>query len=466
MKAKSRTLHSQIWVFLLLFSTFILIFLWLIQILFFNTYYESHKSKELKEATLELQSHYGEENFQEFLDRLSYDEGICIDIEKNGYISYRTFSFNRGCMVKGDSQYYRQDFKKSGEELKAYKLDNPKFENEILIYAVQLDSNTYAYVSTSIEPLDSATRLLRKQFLIISIFILCLSILIAYFLSKMISRPMERISRQASDIANGNFQETFHSNSEIKEIRMLENSLEEMKEEFQKTEELRRDLMANVSHDLKTPLTMIKAYAEMVRDLTYKDKKKRTENLNVIIEESERLNALVDDILTLSSMQAEMIPLEYHEFSLDELMNSIVEHFHVLLKEENYQILYEPVPCHVLADKKRTEQVIYNIINNAINYTGEDKKVMIRVQEQKDTVRVEIQDTGVGIPEEERKNVWNKYYHSAKKHKRNRIGTGLGLSIVKNILEKNGLPYGIESGKPTGTIFYFELRKANPTENK
>ena len=115
----------------------------------------------------------------------------------------------------------------------------------------------------------------------------------------------------------------------------------------------------------------------------------------------------------------------------------------------------------VKADKTRIEQVIYNLINNAVNYTGEDKKVYINLKEEKKYVRIEIIDTGKGIDEKDIKYIWNKYYHSELKHKRNAYGTGLGLSIVKTILETHGYKYGVNSSKGNGTMFYFEINRKN-----
>ncbi len=455
-----KSLHKQIWLFFLFFSLFILSFLWITQGLFFDKYYELHKSKELATIASKMLENYGGTNFNEYLDKLSYEEGICIDVESYGEFLYRSTSFNKGCMIGSGKETYKADFKASNESKKAYKLVNTRFGNQTLVYGIKLDENTFAYISTSLVPLDSATLLLKKQLVLISILIVALSVVISYYLSKKIAKPIEETSRKAGNIANGNFKDSFDSHTNIEEIIELENSLNEMRNEFNQTEELRRDLMANVSHDLKTPLTMIKAYAEMVRDLTYKNKEKRNENLNVIIEETERLNLLVDDILTLSSMQAETVSLEYSNFSLDEVIESIIKHYDVLLEKENYEFVYDKKDISVYADRKRTEQVIYNILNNAINYTGDDKRVYITISEKENTVRVSIRDTGKGIKEEEKNKIWDKYYHSKKKHKRNKVGTGLGLSIVKNILDGYHLPYGIDSVENEGTTFYFELEKS------
>ena len=219
--------------------------------------------------------------------------------------------------------------------------------------------------------------------------------------------------------------------------------------------------MANVSHDLKTPLTMIKAYAEMVRDITYNNKEKREENLNTIIAETDRLALLVNDILDLSAVQSENTTLKIEKIDLIQLINQVIERFKILSEQENYQFLFtHPDEAIIKADKKRIYQVIYNLINNAINYTGNDKKVYINIINEKHKYRIEIKDTGKGIKQEDLKHIWDKYYHSEKKHKRNSYGTGLGLSIVKSILQMHSYKYGVTSSNE-GSNFYFEIPKDN-----
>ena len=218
--------------------------------------------------------------------------------------------------------------------------------------------------------------------------------------------------------------------------------------------------MANVSHDLKTPLTMIKAYSEMIRDISYKDEKKREEHLNIIINETERLNILVGDILELSKAQANVDDLEITDYDLAYEINEIVKRYQIIKETENYVFELDiPENIMVKADKNKINQVIYNLINNAINYTGEDNKVLIRVIEGKNDYLIEIVDTGKGISKEDIKHIWDRYYKKDKNHKRNVVGTGLGLSIVKSILEKHNFKYGVSSKINKGTTFYFRIKK-------
>lgn len=225
-----------------------------------------------------------------------------------------------------------------------------------------------------------------------------------------------------------------------------------------KIESLKNDLMANVGHDLKTPLTMIKAYAEMTRDFKNLPLNKRSENMDIIIEETDRLNNLVEDILDLSKIQSNAYKLKIEKVNLDEIIKNIIKRYYILIDNEGYEFIYNNnEPIIVKADKKRIEQVIYNLINNAINYTGKDKRVYIDIKKEKKKVIVEIRDTGKGIDENDIKYIWNRYYYNEKKHKRNAIGTGLGLSIVKTILESHNYKYGVSSIKGKGSTFFFEI---------
>ena len=257
----------------------------------------------------------------------------------------------------------------------------------------------------------------------------------------------------------GNYEIVFKTDTNIKEINELSKTLNETTNELSKTENLRRELLANVSHDLKTPLTMIKAYAEMARDLNNKNVTKRTDNLNTIIEETDRLNLLVNDILELSKVQANVEKLNIEQFNLIDLISSIIKRYDYLKTTENYELIFNYDTNNIVrADKKRLEQVIYNLINNAINYTGADKKVYINVKNQNGGVRVEIRDTGKGISDEDLKFIWDKYYKVDKSYTREVHGTGIGLSIVKNILINHNFEYGVDTKKGSGTTFWFIIK--------
>ena len=455
MKLNKNKLTRHIWFYLIIFTLSIILFLWFFQVIFINSYYEYSKTKQIKRVTNEILSNYDSD--VEYLDKLSYEKNICIEVVKNRITIYSSNDSTRGCIIS--SGKYKNDFYENDLNEQTYKLINPLLNTKSLIYARKYNDDITIFVNASLEPLDNTISILSNQLIIVSIIVIILSLIIGYFISKRISKPIVKMNEKAKKLANGNYDFTFDNNSNIYEIDELANTLNYAKKELAKTDELRRDLLANVSHDLKTPLTMIKGYAEMIRDLNSDNVEKRNANLNVIIEESERLNILVNDLLTLSKIQANKDILEKEDFDIVELINNIIKRYSIYKDTEGY--IFEvntPDKVIVNADKKKIEQVIYNLINNAINYTGDDNKVIVNVLVDKN-IRVEIKDTGKGIKKEDLPHIWDKYYHSKKKHKRNVIGTGIGLSIVKTILESHNFKYGVESKRNKGTTFYFEICK-------
>lgn len=456
---KTKSLHIRVWSYLIIFSVLILIFLWLFQIVSLAKFYEFSKKEELKNIVIQIQEAYKQDNFYESLDEISYSTNACIQVYSNLSFPYSSSISNRECRIQNEKlSSYMENFILSNKKVKSYQILKADLKEKTILYGIKLDSNDYAFVNMSIEPIDSTVDTLKKQLLYVTIIVLILSFVVAYFISKHLARPIEDINASASKMANGNFDVEFDNTSDIEEINTLASTLNKAKDSLEKTDAIRQELMANVSHDLKTPLTMIKAYAEMVRDLTYKDDKKREENLNIIIEESDRLNLLVNDILDLTKLESGELNLSYEEFDLNEFLLDIIKTYDIY-KEQGYEILYTEVKkAKVYADKKRMQQVMYNLINNAINYTGEDKKVIVKVIKNKESYKVEVSDTGKGIDKEELDFIWEKYYKSDKTHSRLYLGTGIGLSIVKNILVKHNFKYGVHSIKNKGTTFYFEIK--------
>ena len=186
------------------------------------------------------------------------------------------------------------------------------------------------------------------------------------------------------------------------------------------------------------------------------------DNLNVIIDETDRLNLLVGDILALSKLKANSDVLELEVFNLKDEIDGILKRYDYLKETEGYEIVVNvPDQIIVRVDKKKLNQVIYNLINNALNYTGNDKKVRLNIIENKKEYLVEIVDSGKGIDAKDIEHIWDKYYKKDKNHRRNVVGTGLGLSIVKEILESHNMSYGVKSVKNKGTTFYFKITKEN-----
>lgn len=309
-------------------------------------------------------------------------------------------------------------------------------------------------LTSTITPVNATVHTLQIQLIYISVILVLLSLGVAWILSRNISKSIIKVNQAAKELASANYDVSFEA-KDYREIAELSDTLNYATEELSKTENFQRELLANVSHDLRTPLTMIIAYSEIMRDLPGEN---TPENVQVVIEESKRLTALVNDMLDVSKLQAGVLALEKREYNLTGSIQSVLGRFAKLTEQNGYEISFNyEEQVLVEADEYKMNQVVYNLINNAINYTGEDKAVKVRQIQNGGIVRIEVTDTGIGIEKAELPYVWERYYKVDKTHKRAVTGTGLGLSIVKNILKLHEACYGVNSEVGKGSTFWFEL---------
>jgi signal transduction histidine kinase len=317
-------------------------------------------------------------------------------------------------------------------------------------------------VNSQLTPVDATVNTLRIELVWITAIMVLLSLVIALLISRQVSKSFIKMNESAKELAKGNFDVRFEG-KDYKEVAELSDTLNATAVELGKNEGLRRELIANVSHDLRTPLTMIIAYAEVMRDLPGENS---PENVQVVIDEAERLTNLVNDMLDISKLQAGVLEKNAAVYNLTESIESVFGRYNKLKEQDGYTILFEyDQKIMVEADEYKIFQVIYNLINNAINYTGPDKTIWVRQIVKDGSVRIEVTDSGMGIAPEDLPYVWDRYYKVDKSHKRAVMGTGLGLSIVKNVLELHNAAYGVESTVGAGSTFWFEL-KIVEEENK
>lgn len=460
MKTKKKTsIQAKTLFFLLTYNIVIILLLWVCQIKILDIYYEKEQVDNMNNIVKSLNS-TDSSNLTSTLQDIAYENDVCIVLSDDiSVVGVYNINMN-GCILKNNNSKVRElmyNFVNSDETFKSYKFINEDKHISALLYGIKLDNKT-AFIYSNLEDISDFSILIKQQLMYVCIIGIFIAIIISIFLSSKITEPITKITKKAKKLGSGDTEVTFEE-SGIKEIDELSEALTQAQMEMVKTDELRRDLMANVSHDLKTPLTMIKAYAEMIRDISYKDHDKMNEHLGIIVDETDRLTVLVNDILDLSRMQSNADTLSIETFDLADNIKTIVNRYQIIKETEKYIINVEmPESIKIKADKKKINQVIYNLINNAINYTGEDKTVTVRVTKHKKYYLVEIIDTGKGIKESEIPYIWNKYYKNDKNHQRNVVSTGLGLSIVKEILELHGYEYGVKSVLKKGSTFYFKIK--------
>lgn len=313
----------------------------------------------------------------------------------------------------------------------------------------------YLYVFSSVELSKAAVSDIVARTVLIGVFVLVLSFAVSGFISGALVKPLTELTDKAWALARGDFTVDFRGEAYGLEMAALADTLNHARDEISKTDRMQKELIANVSHDFKTPLTMIKAYSSMIREISGENPEKRNKHAQVIEAEADRLTSLVNDLLDLSKMRAGLENLKTERFNLSEYLLDVLEKFSYLTDSQGYVFEAEiEEGAFTLADRSKIGQVLYNLIGNAVNYTGEDKKVKILLKREQSGIRFAVTDSGNGIPPEELPTIWERYYRSSEMHKRPVKGTGLGLSIVKTVLERHDFPFGVDSTVGVGSTFY------------
>lgn len=457
-----------------IFTLIIIALIWVFQILLLNPFYEMIKINEVKSTADALTKELESDGLIDKMYDLSFETHASIVVtdemgntilkdEENeefyGYINnyvrnsiLRDFQRLQYLYLFESTNAAGGTYFKISDSTNLFGMETGK---QTILYAVTTTTSSGLHrmivLETELTPIDSTVETLQFQLIILSIVMIIMAIALAFWISRKISKPIVSINESAKELAKGNYDISFDQTGS-REVTELANTLSYAGSELSKVETLRRELVANVSHDLRTPLTMIKGYSEVMRDIPGEN---TPENLQNVIDESSRLSDLVNDLLDLSKLEAGAIGLEMSRFNLTESIREIINRFDTLAE---YNFIFESEEdVYVKADELKISQVLYNLVGNAINYIGEDKTITLRQIIKGNKVRIEVSDTGAGIPADKLKDIWDRYYKVDTEHKRAQVGTGLGLSIVKNILDMHNGTYGVSSRLGEGSTFWFEL---------
>lgn len=486
-------LQFNLWYYFILFTVIFVAFIWVVQILLFSGIYERQKYDTLQSVGESLSEKLNTDDITESVvgDWIS----AAIDANETGISTYLAefkeekltistiFSGLIGNTGSGndktadgtdgdDSNDLAKEEELVGEAIAKLNATQDKFvcykntsdstgENSCFLYATKVENGVidgFLVLKSSQNSLIETISVIQLQLIITTGCVVIVSFFLSLYMSKKLAKPIVEMSKTAKSWAEGNDKVVFKGES-YEEVAELADALNYAKEGISMTGGLQRDLLANVSHDLKTPLTMIKAYAEMIRDISGDVKEKRDAHTRVIIEETDRLTMLVNDILDLSKLQSKVNQLDVKETNLSELCERVLYRFNDFAENSGYKIESDiDADLYSVIDEKKIEQVFYNLIGNSINYTGDDKTIKVSLKRKDDIILFQTIDTGKGISEDKIDTVWNKYYRFSETHQRPVKGTGLGLSIVKTILESHGLKFGVVSKKDVGSNFFVEFK--------
>ena len=451
--------------YFMVFAAVILLMVWFMQSFFMNTYYERMMVREAQSTANKLGNYYStnKKNFDAYARKAADRNGLYIRLETAESIS----DYGNSGFSQDDFPHYQFEISDAKDKLAKSSLGTISLtvtekgnKASRLVYATYLgdrSDGTILYMIAPLYPVESTILILRSQLLYITFITLMIASMLAIIMSTWLTLPIASITKSAVQLSNGNYNVKFRGGL-FTETNELARTLNKASYEMQKTDSYQRDLIANVSHDLKTPLTMIKSYAEMINDISGDNPEKRAEHLAVIISETDRLNKLVSDMLSASKLQSNSAELNMTKFDIVKAATEVEETFEVLNQQEGYDISFKKCKsAYVYGDYDKLKQVMANLISNAIKYCGDDKYVRIELKKVGRNVRFDVIDHGDGIAAEEISHVWERYYRTSANRNRNIEGTGLGLSIVKGILSLHNANYGVDSEVGKGSDFWFEL---------
>ena len=445
-----------------------LVLLWVFQVASLKSFYADEILSQVNEDAeylAECLSRYESDEFMTRASSLAYTKNLSIQVYVTQSLCiYNSESLNPTPSSLASDSVFREAVLTtlSGKEYTGT-TTHPKFATDVAIMGIPYRYSDGSYgallISVSLAPVGTMVDILQKQLIITTVVLLVLALAISFIISRTLTKPILRIEKATKRIAEGDYSVKLDVTSGD-EIGSLAESVNYMTGELSKTDELRKDLIANVSHDLRTPLSLIRGYAETLRDVTGDNREKRERQLGIIIDETERLDRIVSDMLDLSKLQSGSISVSPAPFGVCGAFADIISRYDDLSAKSGIETVSEcPEGLAAVGDLARLEQVFYNLINNAFNHTKAGGRITLAAARNGETVRFSVTDTGSGISKEDLPRIFDRDY-TGEAGVRKIVGTGLGLAIVKNILDAHRALYGVDSTVGVGTTFWFELPAA------
>lgn len=358
-----------------------------------------------------------------------------------------------------------------------YEIYNSKMDDTYLELVGNTADGKVLYMTLSVKSIQDNVDISNRFIIYVGIVIAVIAAFVAFIMGNVIAKPVKELSRIAERMSELDFDVVYESNDKS-EIGVLGNSMNKLSARLESTiselksanmelqkdietkeqmDEMRKEFLSNVSHELKTPIALIQGYAEGLKEGISDDPESREFYCDVIMDEAARMNGMVKQLLTLNQMEFGNQQLEIERFNLTEVINGVIARNQLPAQQKEIAILVDaPKQVDVWADEYKIEEVLTNYLTNAINHCDGEKKVEIRVTADDKTARVVVFNTGSQIPPEELTNIWVKFYKVDKARTREYGGSGIGLSIVKAVMEQHNQKYGVLN-RENGVEFWFEL---------
>ena len=367
----------------------------------------------------------------------------------------------------------------SNDQYQLLRKNDTRLDSEYLVLVGVLENGDMILMRTAVESIRESAAISNRFLLFVGAAAIVSSLLVAFFTTRHITKPLQQLTDISKRMVDLDFNAKYESNrSNSYEVEELGNHINRLSENLERTiselktanvelqddiekkiqiDEMRKEFLSNVSHELKTPIALIQGYAEGLTEGIAEDPDSRDYYCGVILDEANKMNKMVRQLLTLTALEFGNDQVSMERFDLVELIEGVLSNSDILIKQKEAKIEFKAEhPVYVWADEFKIEEVITNYVSNALNHLDGDRRIWIRIEELDDTVKVTVGNNGEHIPEESLPNLWTKFYKVDKARTRAYGGSGIGLSIVKAIMDSHHREYGVENVED-GVEFWFTL---------
>ncbi|MCM1282051.1 MAG: HAMP domain-containing histidine kinase [Muribaculaceae bacterium] len=463
---------------------------WFFNNTFLERYYTYQKEKELLRGYSKVNQACREDS----MDSGSFDitfETICANgniniliMDPNGFLVRSSFSDAQRLRMKLDELVYgvsqgRITVLMQGEDYVMERQTDERLQSDFIVLRGRLDDGSFVYMRTALESIRESAAVTNRFFIMVSALAIVFSVLVIVIISRSISKPIQSLSGISRRMAKLDFAEKYHGSfgvsRELEELgqsvnelsETLEDTISELKsanislrrdiEKREQIDEMRKEFLSNISHELKTPLALIQGYAEGLKECINDDAESRGFYCEVIMDESDKMNQMVRKLLTLNQLEFGNERVEMARFDIAELITGLIQSSSLLAAQKGITIAFaNSGPVYVWGEEFKVEEVLTNYLTNAMNHAGGEKQIEIGIEQRKDVARISVFNTGEQIPAEELDKIWIKFYKVDKARTREYGGSGIGLSIVKAIMDSFHQACGVIN-RENGVEFWIEL---------
>ncbi len=456
---KTKPLGVKLFAYLSLLVAVTIVLLWVFQVVLLGRSFRAVTLSAMKKGAARIVDAIDTPEIESTVYDIAEDLDACISVyrikDARGNMLVRAHAGN-GCyihaLVSGPELSAIYSLTKDADGSLVYSDKEESVGSMVYSRLVNGDGEAYLILfDTAKFPVGTTARTITLQLVVITVILVAFAAVLAAVISRKITRPVKDLCTEAEKLGAGEL-DVYFSGKGTAETEKLGDTLNYAAAELSRAAGMQRELLANVSHDIRTPLTLISGYSEVMRDIPGE---MNAENMQVIIDEAARLTALVNDVLDMQNGGT----LEITEFSLNTEAKAEADRYAAMLAPKGYTVTYETDgnDAAVRADKTKIMQALCNLLNNAVNFAGEDKTVEVKQTVEGGVCRTEVTDHGAGIAKEDLPEIWDRYYRARDRKTKGIPGTGLGLAIVKKVMTDHGASFGVSSAPGEGSTFWFEL---------